>query len=86
MDFKFVKIELTWNYVVFSMIKFFNEILVAFNHYAISCIFSHHNVRACGVQRVTMEHDNVEQHNDAHCGGANYYTMEQIAIQLHLSK
>jgi len=62
------------------MINFFSEMLIAFNHCAFSCIFSHHNVRACGVQRVTMEHDNVEQHNYAHCDGANYYAKEQIAI------
>jgi hypothetical protein len=58
------------------MIKFFNETFVAFNHCAFNCIFSHHNVRACGVQRVIVEHDNIEQHSD----GANYYAMEQIAI------
>ncbi len=80
MDFEFLKIELTWNYVVCSMIKFFNEMFVAFNHCAFSCIFSHHNVHACGMQRVTVEHDNVKQHSDAHCDGANYYPMEQIAI------
>jgi hypothetical protein len=82
MDFEFLKIELTWNYVVCSVTKLFSEMLVAFNHCAFSCIFSHHNVRACGVQRAraTMEHDNVEQHSDAHCDGAPYYAMEQIAI------
>jgi len=80
LNLEFIKIELIWNYVVCSMIKFFSETLITFNHSAFSCIFSHHNVRACGVQRVIMEDDNVEQHNDAHCDGANYYAMEQIAI------
>lgn len=72
MDFEFLKIELTWNYIICNMIKFFSETLVAFNHCAFSCIFNHHNVRACGVQRAIVEHDIVEQHSDAHCDGAPY--------------
>jgi hypothetical protein len=48
------------------MIKFFSETFIAFNNFAFSCscVFSHHNVCACGVQKVIVEHDNVEQHSD----------------------